>query len=323
MKPIIDQLRNSTQVLVTTHSNPDGDAIGSLVAMEQTLAQMGKRVTMYNDSPIPAVYRFLPAVHQVQREFPINDGYDTAIVLDCGDIGRVGDAAEEVGRTPAVINIDHHVTNTEFGQLRYIDTEASATAEILWRLFKEMAAPIDRDIATAIYTGILTDTGSFRFSNTTREAFAICEEAVGMGVDPSRVAKHVYGTYSLGRIKLLNLALNSIELSPNGKLSMMILTQNMLAQTRTRPEDVDGLINYARSIEDVRIAALIQENTNGDRLKSFAHGYNISLRSDGSVDLARFAARRGGGGHANAASYSREMPLADIKAELIRLAESL
>jgi len=323
MKPIIDQLRNSNQVLITTHSNPDGDAIGSLVAMGQYLTQMGKRVTMYNDSPIPAVYRFLPAVHQVQRDFPENDGYDTAVVLDCGDIVRVGDAAGKVGRIPVVINIDHHVTNTEFGHLRYIDTEASATAEILWRLFKKMAAPIDQNIATAIYTGILTDTGSFRFSNTTREAFAICEETVRLGVDPSKVAKHVYGTYSLGRIKLLNLALNSIELSPNGKLSMMILTQNMLEQTRTRPEDVDGLINYARSIEDVRIAALIQEHTNGDHRESSAHRYHVSLRSDGSVDVARFAARHGGGGHASAAGYSLEMPLSKIKSELIRLAESL
>lgn len=323
MKPIIDQLRNSKQLLVTTHRNPDGDAIGSLVAMGQSLAQMGKRVTMYNDSPIPAVYRFLPAVHRVQRCIPKDGEFDTAVVLDCGDIARIGDAATEVGRMPVVINIDHHVTNTEFGQLQYIDTEASATAEILWRLLKEMAAPIDRDIATAIYTGILTDTGSFRFSNTTRAAFAICEETVGLGVDPYNVAKHVYGTYSLGRIKLLNLALDSIELSPNGKLSMMILTHDMLEQTRTRPEDVDGLINYARSIEDVRIAALIQENTNGGDPAAIATCFNISLRSDGSVDVARFAARYGGGGHASAAGYTQEIPLAEIKSELIRLAESL
>jgi len=323
MKSIIDQLRNSIQVLVTTHSNPDGDAIGSLVAMGQSLAQMGKRVVMYNESPIPAVYRFLPAVHRVQRRIPKLGGYDTAVVLDCGDIARIGEAATEVGRVPAVINIDHHVTNTGFGQFQYIDTDASATAEILWRLLKEMAAPIDRDIATAIYTGILTDTGSFRFSNTTRAAFAICEETVGLGVNPYKVAKHVYGTYSLGRIKLLNLALDSIELSPNGKLSMMILTHGMLEQTRTRPEDVDGLINYARSIEDVRVAALIQENANGDDPAATAKSYNISLRSDGSVDVARFAARYGGGGHASAAGCSLEMPLAEIKSELIRLAESL
>jgi len=323
MKPIIDQLKNSKQVLVTTHKNPDGDAIGSLVAMGQSLTRMGKQVTMYNDSPIPAVYRFLPAVHQVQRSFPQNDGYDTAVVLDCGNLARIGDAAKEVGRIPSVINIDHHVTNSEFGQLRYIDTEASATAEILWRLFKEMGAPIDRDIATAIYTGILTDTGSFRFSNTTRTSFAICEETVALGVDPYNVAKHVYGTYSLGRIKLLNLALNSIELSPNGKLSMMILTHRMMEQTRTRPEDVDGLINYARSIEGVRIAALIQENNNGHDPGASDNHFNISLRSDGSVDVARFAAKYGGGGHASAAGCSVEIPLTKIKSELTRLAESL
>jgi phosphoesterase RecJ-like protein len=173
-------------------------------------------------------------------------------------------------------------------------------------------------VATAIYTGIFTDTGSFRFSNTNLEAFTICQEMVALGVDPYQVAKHVYGTYSLGRIKLLNMALDSIELTANGKMTIMTLSLEMFRETRTQPEDGDGLINYARRIEDVRVAALIQE-LNGNSPGQ----YHVSLRSDGSVDVARIAQARGGGGHASAAGFSVTAPLADVKADLLRLAEQL
>ncbi|MEE4608973.1 MAG: DHH family phosphoesterase [Desulfobacteraceae bacterium] len=318
MQSIIHQLTRSRRVLLTTHTHPDGDAIGSLLALGLILERMGKTMAMVDEDPIPAIYRFLPEVERITRQVPAGIDFDAAVVLDCGSLQRVGAVAEAVAAVPVVVNIDHHVTNEAFGAFRLVDPDACATTEIIYRLIREMSVPIDKIVATAIYTGIFTDTGSFRFSNTNLEAFAICREMVALGVDPYQVAKHVYGTYSLGRIKLLNMALDSIELTANGKMSIMTLSQEMLRETRTQPEDGDGLINYARRIEDVRVAALIQE-LNSDQ----ADHYHVSLRSDGSVDVARIALSRGGGGHASAAGFGVTAPLADVKADLLQLAEQL
>jgi phosphoesterase RecJ-like protein len=323
MDRIIQQLTISRNVFIASHENPDGDAIGSLLATGLALSALGKRTTLYNESQIPAVYRFLPSVDAITRSIHAPDDFDTAIILDCGDLNRIGKAAPEAGFIPLIVNIDHHVTNTRFGHLQFIDTEACATAEIIFRLIKKMGLPVTREIATALYTGILTDTGSFRFSNTNRNSFAICEELVGYGVDPYAVAQYVYGTYSLGRIKLLNLALDSIEISKNGQLSIMTLTQAMLAETGTHTEDADGLINYARRIEDVKVAALIHEMA-GDAHPSEPgqKNYHISLRSDGSVDVAKIAATFGGGGHSSAAGFGIESSLPELKAKIMALAET-
>jgi phosphoesterase RecJ-like protein len=322
MDKIISHLQNSKSILVVSHANPDGDAIGSLIAMGLSLKAISKKTTLYNESAIPAVYRFLPAVNSVVREFG-NRNFDTAVILDCSDLERIGEAVSMVRRIPVIINIDHHVTNVGFGDLQLIDTSACACAEIVYRLIKQLSVSIDENIATAIYTGILTDTGSFRFSNTNKAAFAICEEMVALGVDPYKIARRVYGTYSLGRIKLLNLALDSIEISYNGRLSIMTLTQNMLNKTRTRPEDVDGLINYARSIEDVKVAALIQEHQNGYRTSETCGNYHVSLRSDGTIDVAEIASSFGGGGHSSAAGFNIESTLPDLKLKIFNLAERL
>lgn len=235
---------------------------------------------------------------------------------------RIGTAASIVNDIPAIINIDHHISNSQFGHFQLIDTTASSTAEIIYRLIKKMGVAIDKTIATSIYTGILTDTGSFRFSNTNQAAFAICQEMVEKGVDPSDVARHVYGRYSLGRIKLLNLALDSIEIFHNGTLSIMTVTQKMLSKTGTRAEDVDGLINYARRIEDVKIAALIHEKQKGRHNLNDSGQFHISLRSDGTVDVAAFAASFGGGGHTTAAGYDVQSCLTEIKSNIANLMAS-
>jgi phosphoesterase RecJ-like protein len=249
--------------------------------------------------------------------------FDTAVILDCGDFERVGNALPQIARIDTVINVDHHATNTGFGDLVLKDTKACATTEILYRIIKKLGIDITAGMAALIYTGIFTDTGSFRFSNTNRAAFAICEEMVARGVDPYTVAQNVYGTYSLGRIKLLNLALDSIEIAANGKVSIMTLTREMLAETGTHPEDVDGLINYARRIEDVKMAVLLQELANSNRVANGKVPLHVSLRSDGSVDVAEIAANFGGGGHKVAAGFNTDASLEEMRAQIVRLAEKL
>lgn len=323
MQAIIEQLERRRRFLVASHAHPDGDAIGSLLAMGLALKAMGKEVLMYNESPIPAVYRFLPLVHSIRHEIDPSAQFDVAILLDCGDVERLGTAVAELDKIPLLINIDHHVTNSRFGHLQLVDEEACATAEIVHRLIEKLPVAVDGAMATAIYTGILTDTGSFRFSNTNQSAFGICAKMIARGANAYEVAQHVYGTYSLGRIKLLNLALDSLEISPNGRLSVMTLTRRMLRETRTQDEDVDGIINYARRIQCVKVAALVlEQHVNGSAAKGRRH-FHVSLRSDGSVDVSQLAAQHGGGGHASAAGYSVEASLSEIKAQLMRFAENI
>lgn len=322
MHQIIRHLNDSRHVLVASHENPDGDAISSLVAVGLALEKQGKTVTFFNPDPIPAVYRFLPSTQRITAKIPTGT-YDTAVILDCGDLERIGKAADIARQIPILVNIDHHVTNTVFGTIQLLDPSACATAELVYRILKAMAIPLDRDIAALLYTGILTDTGSFRFSNTNQAAFDICREMVEIGVQPHKVAQYVYGTYSIGRIKLLNLALDSIEISANGRMSIMTVTQDMLRKTGTQPEDADGLIHYARRIEAVKVAAMIQELRNGHETEKARNRFHVSLRSDGSVDVAAVAVTYGGGGHRSAAGFGIEASLPEVKEHMARLAEKL
>ncbi|MBW2565039.1 MAG: DHH family phosphoesterase [Deltaproteobacteria bacterium] len=298
---IINQLLSSNHVLLASHTNPDGDAVGSTIAMGLLLSTTDKKITLYNESLIPAVYRFLPRVEMIENSINTANDFDTAIILDCSNLQRIGTAASIINDIPSVINIDHHISNSNFGNFQLIDTSASSTAEIIYRLIKKMGVAIDKPIATSIYTGILTDTGSF--------------------LDPSDVARNVYGRYSLGRIKLLNLALDSIEIFHHGKLSIMTITQEMLSKTDTRAEDIDGLINYARRIENVKIAALIHEKQNGRHKLKGSGQFHVSLRSDGTVDVAAIAASFGGGGHATAAGFEVQAGLAEIKSDIANLVQ--
>jgi phosphoesterase RecJ-like protein len=323
MEQVLSQLKKSKRVLLASHANPDGDAISSLLAMGFALDSLGKQTTLYNESPLPVVYRFLPGVDRIQHLLDTTDPYDTAVILDCGSLERVGDIADMVNRIPVIINIDHHYTNNGFGHYHCLMPSACATTEIIYKLMGAMGVSIDRDMAECIYTGILTDTGSFRFSNTNRAAFVICEEMVGRGIKPGQIAQHVYGTYSLGRIKLLNLALDSIEISPSGELALMVVTRDMMNQTATYPCDADGLINYARSIETVKLAAMIQEPKAKENDPAPPKGFHVSLRSNGTVDAAAVAGMFGGGGHFSAAGFHLDLPLAEVKKRLFEIGSDL
>jgi len=285
--------------------------------MGLALESMGKNITLFSESPIPAVYRFLSGVDRIERKISRPELFDLAVILDCSAMDRVGAAVDIIEKIPTVINIDHHVTNTNFGDLKLVDRWACSTSELVYWLIKEMRVHITKAMATSIYTGILTDTGSFRFSNTNENAFAVCKEMVECGVDPSYVAQHVYGPYSLGRLKLLNRALDSIEISENRRLSVMVLTQEMLKKTRTRMEDTDGFLNYAKNIKDIKVAALIQQGKNDTTL------YHVSLRSDGSVDVASIASEFGGGGHRTAAGFCLQSTLSEIKTKILELAKTI
>ncbi|MFH2044755.1 MAG: bifunctional oligoribonuclease/PAP phosphatase NrnA [Pseudomonadota bacterium] len=323
MDRIIEHLINSSNVLITSHINQDGDAIGSLLAVGFALNFLNKKTFLFNESSIPSVYRFLPGTELIK--YKINELYefDTAVILDCGNLERIGKSAKTVSTIPVIINIDHHVTNTGYGTCRLVDTSACSTAELVYRIIKKMNIPINKEIATSIYTAILTDTGSFRASNTNGPAFAICEEMIAYGADPYEIAQNVYGKYSLGRIRLLNLALDSIAISDNGKLSMMTITSDMINETETKSEDVDGLISYAKRIKGIKVAVLIQEERNSKSKTKGIKNFHVSLRSDGTIDVTDIALSFGGGGHFSAAGFNLETGLDELKTIIMRFAEKL
>lgn len=318
---VIENIKKSENILVVSHAQPDGDAVGSSLALGKALIKMGKKVTIYNEGQIPAIFRFLPSVDLFVNDIESFDDYDTVVILDCGDICRVGEIVDEVEKIPVVINIDHHGTNTQFGISRVIDSTACSTAEIVYKIINDLGVEFDETMAYGIYTGILTDTGSFLFQNTNAAAFAISAEMVNYGVDPYTVAQYVYAAYSLGRLKLLNMVLTTVEISENGKLSTMFLSQGMLGETGTQLEDVYGLVNYAKHIEDVQVAALIRETS----ITSHGKGsYHVSLRSSGDVDVAEIARAKGGGGHHSAAGYKAEsVALSELKRQISEIAENV
>ncbi len=323
IQQIINHLKKSKRILLASHIHPDGDAIGSVISMGLALQESKKQIRAYNESPIPAIYQFLPSLHLINQTVGDISEYDTAIILDCSDLHRIGEAAAAVSKIPTIINIDHHITNTRFGNLQYIDPAASSTSEMIYRLVSAMDdVQIDKGMAYSIYTGIMTDTGSFRFANTTPEAFEISHKMVQLGANPHKVAHHVYETISLNRIKLLNMLFDSIELSHNGKLSIMTLTQNMLQTTGTMLEDVNGLINYAKQIENVKIAALLFERKRNPGKKYGSH-FHVSLRSDGAVNVATIATSFGGGGHQNASGFDIQASLPDLKKTIFYYSKNL
>ena len=319
---MITHLKSAKRVLLASHIHPDGDAIGSLVAMGLALSRMGKQVTMYNECPVPKVYRFMDGVQSITKDINDFSSFDTAIIMDCADLVRIGKSADDVARIPVLINIDHHATNTGFGQVKKIDISACSTSEIIYDVLSELDVDISQDIAEAIYVGVLTDTGSFRFANTTEDAFRISREMVARGADPYKVADQIYGTYSLGSIKLLHKILGSIEVSQNGKLSILSLTQKMIDETDTHPEDIIGLVHYAKHIKDVKVAALIQEAPGTGKCDSGTL-FHVSLRSNGSVDVGAIASSYGGGGHPNSAGFSTKLNYFDLKKQMFKYAETM
>ena len=323
IQKIINHLKKSKRILIASHIHPDGDAIGSLISLGLALQESKKQVRAYNESPIPAIYQFLPSLHLINDTIGDISEYDTAIILDCSDFHRIGNAAVDVSKIPTIINIDHHITNTRFGNLQYIDPAASSTCEMIYKLITAMdTVPIDKGMAYSIYTGIMTDTGSFKFANTTPKAFEISYKMVQLGAVPHKVAHHIYETISLNRIKLLNMLFDSIELSHNGKLSIMTLTQNMLQTTGTMLEDVNGLINYAKQIENVKMAALLFERKRKPGKKHISH-FHVSLRSDGAVNVAAIATSFGGGGHQNASGFDIQATLPDLKRTIFYYSKNL
>jgi phosphoesterase RecJ-like protein len=304
---IIAKLNQCTSVLISVHKNPDGDALGSQLALMLALEKMGKAVTVHNLDPVPEVYRFLPQSARIGVGKPVTGRFDAYVVLD-SDPPRTG-LFDDAVPADTLINIDHHVTNPSVWPLTWLDPAASATGEMVYRLIRSMNVPLDRDIALCLYTAIFTDTGSFRYTNTTPESMRIAASLLEAGADPWLVTENVYESFSFRRVKLLGSVLDGMERSADGRIGWVVVTDELYRRTGTSAEDTDNFVNYVRSVKGVEVAVLFRQTAEAQ--------YKISLRSKGRIDLSGLAQSFGGGGHKNASGGVLDGSLAEVRAKVI------
>jgi phosphoesterase RecJ-like protein len=290
----LEVIDNHERFLVVSHASPDGDAIGSTLAMGLVLEALGKEVVFYNRDPVPYNFEFLHRADAMVTEVPEGADIEVTIVLDCAEPDRVGVNFPDHGWGETIVVVDHHKTwDSEFADVYVRDVNAAATGELVYRLVIASGTELTLGIAESLYGCVMTDTGSFRYSNTSRTTFRIAGELIDAGVEPWRMTSHIYESEPKERLELLSLALNTLELSHCGRLAFLRIEDNMFEQTGTGPELTDGFINYARSIRGVEVATQLREEEQDV--------WRVSFRSRGKVDVSELAAKFGGGGHYNAA----------------------
>lgn len=309
-KEIIGQNSN---FLIVSHINPEGDALGSELAMALTLEKLGKKVTIWNLDPVPEIYRFLPHSERIHHSKEIEGEYDILLLVDCGNFERTGLIEQEKIPAGEVFVVDHHLTESPLKEKGWINPDASSTGEMIYELINLLGVDIDKDIAVNLYTAILTDTGSFRYSSTNPRALKIAGDLVEKGVSPSEIAGNVYESLPFRKLKLLGLALRTAERSPDGRVAWITVSQRMFRLTESGPEDTDEFVNSLRAIKGVEVAIFFRQK--GPEV------FKISLRSKGRVDVARIAESMGGGGHKNAAGCELKGSLTSIKKKVVKTVE--
>ena len=311
---VAEIIRYHNSFLVTSHANPDGDAVGCLLGCGQLLRQMGKEVTLYGPSGIPELFRFLNLTDAVEPHIDTKKFYDVSLVFDTADPKLLGDEFPNDGRQGTVVVVDHHLRFKEYGDVIWRDANASAAGVLLFRLAKELGVEGDRHLGEALWCALYTDTGGFRYSSTNDEALYIAGELLSWGVDPWQMALSLYESNPAGRVRLLAKVLSTLEISSNGKVALILAPKRFLEEEGMDPSMLDTFINYARGIKGVEVALQISERKGG---------WKASLRSKGKVDVSELASRHGGGGHRNAAGCFIEGEISTIKATLLKEAEEL
>ena len=305
-------LKNDNYVL-TTHLNPDGDALGSLLGLGLALLSAGKNAVMVMPHPVPATFQFMPGAQQVKK-VDVQAKFDVGIALDCTDITRAGEEAQQVlQKARNLINIDHHISNQYFGDLNVVDAQASATGEIIYDILYEAKIPITSDIATNLYTAIVTDTGSFQHQNTTAKCLQTAAVLLDCGAEHRTIQQHLYEQRSLGSLRLLARGLESLSLNEDGRVAWMTVSQDLLSASGATVDDSDGMVDYVKSLKGVEVGILFKEVNSGET--------KVSFRSKNYLDVNQLAAHFGGGGHERAAGCTVNGKIEDIERVVIRKTE--
>ena len=306
---IISVLNSSKEIAILPHIQADGDALGSSLALALALSRMGKSVKVILEEDIPQVYNFLPGRHMAEVFTVKEKSYETVVALDTGDTGRLGNRLEIFEDAKMTINIDHHNTNSEFAFYNYVSTDSAAVGEIIFQLVKMMGVNPDQDIAVCLYVAIATDTGGFRYGNTTPLTHQTAAELIKNGVNVAEMSQLVFDSTSFEKVRLLGSAIQALELLENGKVAFILLTNDMIRQTGAKEEDCDGIVNIGRNIRGVKVAAMLRQWENGE--------IKVNLRSSSDVDVSAIASLYGGGGHKKAAGYITKGSLDAAKKRLL------
>jgi phosphoesterase RecJ-like protein len=315
LEAVAGAIRTHDRFIVATHENPDGDALGSLLATTIALRSLGKDVTMFlsGDAPLPAEYAFLD-LDGLQRRLPADVEQRVLLAVDCASERRIGPDAAPVERAALVVNIDHHHDNSRFGRVNLIVDSASSTAEIVRDILRELDVPLTPELAGALYVGLVTDTGRFQYTNTTPKALRLAAELVEAGADVHGIFRLVYETVQFAKLKLLARALDRARLFEGGRLVVSYLLKDDFAEVGAEEPYSEGIIDYLRSVEGSEMVALIREPPRDDGPER-----RISLRSShDEVDVSAIARKLGGGGHRQAAGFSSDRTIDEIVAFLQR-----
>jgi len=300
---VADAIRQRQRFVVTSHARPDGDAVGSSLAMAYALRQLGKDVRVVSrDAPPPPLLVF-PGVAEIEIVNEIDDAADAVIVMECGDVKRPGIEGVEGG---FVINIDHHPGNLLYGALNWMDLSAAACGEMVFDLVSELGVPLTYEIALHVYIAILTDTGSFHYSNITPRTFDICRLCMEAGVSPPAVARSIFDANNLGRLKLFGAVLNRMHLDPTGRIATLSVDKQLTNDCGGTYEDTEGLINLPLTVKEILAVVFFKEIGPGD--------WRVSMRSKGNIDINAIAKEFGGGGHKNASGCSANGDLETLQA---------
>jgi len=304
MAAILKVMREGERFLVCSHSGPDGDAVGSMLAVGMLLEAMGKRADLMSADRVPVVHRALPGVEKIEVGLRVHGPYDAVILLECDGVERTRlQGLEKFFQ----INIDHHASGVEFADLNWIDNEAACVGEMVYRLFKAAEIALTAEAATCIYTTVLTDTGGFLYGGTRASTFELARELTVAGADPIRIAQQVYFSMPMSKLLLLGAALRNLH--REGRLAWLSITHQDMVRSCAVEEDCEGIVNYALSIAEVEIAVFLRQ-LEEPRVR-------VSLRSKGRINVAAIAERLGGGGHENAAGCTLEGPLERAKEQIV------
>jgi len=299
---IADEIRRRRRFVLSSHVRPDGDAIGSQLALAFALWQLGKDVRLVNRDAPPGPLRVFSGVSRIEVAERIEDPGDAVIVMECGDLSRTGVEGFERG---FVINIDHHLGNTNYGSLNWFDASAAACGEMVFDLVKELGVELTPEIATHVYIAILTDTGSFHYSSISPRTFDICRQCVEAGIDPPAIAGAIFDSNHLGRLKLFGAVLSKMELDASGRVATIYVDQQLAHECGGTYEDTEGIVNLPLTVKEIEAVAFFKEAGPDD--------WRVSMRSKGDVDVNVIAKEFGGGGHKNASGCSAHGKLEDLK----------
>jgi bifunctional oligoribonuclease and PAP phosphatase NrnA len=303
---IRDAILQRQRFVITSHARPDGDAIGSQAAMAYALRQLGKDVQMVDADAAPPQFQIFPGVRDIVVSPTVHGQFDAAIVMECGDLSRTGvDGFEKY----FVINIDHHPGNKSYGALNWFDPGAAACGEMVFDLIEALGVALTPEIATHIYITILTDTGGFHFSHITPRTFEICRRCTEAGAQPEAIARAVYDSSTMGRLRLMGAVLHNLEFDDTGRAAFAAVTLDLLRESGATHDDSEGLINIPLSVKEIQAVAFFKEIAQDS--------FRISLRSKGSVDVNRVASAFGGGGHKNAAGCTLSGPYGEVRGKLL------